>query len=1273
MSDDSPKPFDSSPGYEWRSNGPSFASSPARELAPGIEGNGGYFQPRCAYAPLRHPPPAAPSAIAATAPAARSFNDRYRAQQDAYVAKTQKDQEDYERYHQNSNNDGGVNSDSGGESPALDIFRARLHCGHDADTLDLLDSIDPSQVALDNPETRNRLDWQLMLTSVLTGSVMTAEKHRLSGTNEKDIKSRAEVMDEVWLGIRAKAFKKPLDEHKQYIADARLQIDPILEKIITFQVTDDPSTSPSQQIENLLQQIERCERLYPNLAALRKTHPKSTSNLFEYKYAALITWSTVTKSIQTQFQVLKSWVENDDLDVARSTNTSSGIEDSSSFILRVLKENGLGRTFEKKTLAVLNKLIEKAKREMIANAQAWKEMNLPTYLDDLLRLVNFPTKLIEEALQMRLKYAKKPAADRVDKVDQLISDFRLSINLAIRIKREYTEILSPQPGWDLPPCIDENFDQVVCDIIAFYFHLIGLQISTGGSPGLNKEDNSVTFRDVELLEVEWAFMRDEVCPVIGGASALAADNFCQLTSAIFSRMAQYIKSSFPGHAALSQDHDTIVTEMAKGDFAKEQSRLLDNIRSRCRKLLSFTKRLTPGLENALEGTIHNLPAFIEVLQESGHFLAYTASVEQDHVYIIADSALIHETSRISKIVQSSFVVNEPREQSEDYTPYVFLLAPVEYFNWTGLVMDVDLNLTTDTVPEVKWGDFRLITETAEGCHKKIMNAKRRVLDFAENLVSFKPEKRANNQKIQQHLQKTKKQIYRFSTCIIDCVKVVRERAQGRNCQELVQNFFTFAADLGQDKRTVRMMQPVHRLSHHQKLIRLAIWWVNFIVSDCVSTDRRTFRWAVAALEFAVTMTRGNNVLTITEEEFTTLRIHVGDCMALLVSHFDIMGARSHLAQQEEDARLAGLKKSGVLRVAPNISQELEDDLALEKLRASVLEKLAAIDDKRKLQQQSQHMVGKVLDDTVSENRSLMQLASSLSNITMRWQQDRFIGCGTFGDVYAAINLDSGDLMAVKEIRMQDPQTMKNKIRVIRDEMRALETLDHPNIVQYYGIEVHRDKVYIFMEYCVGGSLSRLLEHGRIEDETVLQVYALQMLEGIAYLHDRRIVHRDLKPENILLDHAGLIKFVDFGAAKMLARQGKTRTGENDATARTRLGSMTGTPMYMSPEAITGGNTGRLGAMDIWSVGCCLTEMATGKRPWPNMDNEWAIMYQIAAGQKPTFPRPEELSVAGRRFIARCLEPNADKRPSAAELLTDPWIMIIRDMNGLCDPQTPDTT
>lgn len=117
--------------------------------------------------------------------------------------------------------------------------------------------------------------------------------------------------------------------------------------------------------------------------------------------------------------------------------------------------------------------------------------------------------------------------------------------------------------------------------------------------------------------------------------------------------------------------------------------------------------------------------------------------------------------------------------------------------------------------------------------------------------------------------------------------------------------------------------------------------------------------------------------------------------------------------------------------------------------------------------------------------------------------------------------------------------------------------------------------------------------------------------------------------------------------------------------------MTGTPMYMSPEVITGQSTAKNGIVDIWSLGCCVLEMATGRRPWANLDNEWAIMYHIAAGHKPQLPSTDQLSEAGRKFLSRCLEHDPANRPSAVELLSDPWIVQIRQAAfGSSDGSTP---
>lgn len=148
----------------------------------------------------------------------------------------------------------------------------------------------------------------------------------------------------------------------------------------------------------------------------------------------------------------------------------------------------------------------------------------------------------------------------------------------------------------------------------------------------------------------------------------------------------------------------------------------------------------------------------------------------------------------------------------------------------------------------------------------------------------------------------------------------------------------------------------------------------------------------------------------------------------------------------------------------------------------------------------------------------------------------------------------------------------------------------------------------------------------------------------------------------------MIKYVDFGAAKVIARQGKTLIAGAQGKSE-KAKSMTGTPMYMSPEVIKGENPGRAGAVDVWSLGCVILEMATGRRPWASLDNEWAIMYNIAQGNPPQLPSGEQLSPQGIDFLNRCFIRDPKLRASAAELLQHEWIMAIKSQVSI-DPGTP---
>ena len=601
----------------------------------------------------------------------------------------------------------------------------------------------------------------------------------------------------------------------------------------------------------------------------------------------------------------------------------------------------------------------------------------------------------------------------------------------------------------------------------------------------------------------------------------------------------------------------------------------------------------------------------------------------------------------------------------DEPAYLIILSPNDPFIWQGLVVmlslpKVDLNLEARRVrlvadgtqarlalakshfTSVFFGDSSDNSSTADSDENGSDSETSRNPSQSPMHLLCVVEQQAHLPNVNRELRKITRATNKLAETIVGSVHQVREALRdSEGYQELLENWYMFASDHGQHAQ--KHMEPGSFSKFARMLTKLAISWVAFICDDCDPTDRKTFRWAVTALEFAMTRTHGTNILHLPDDEFALLRQKVASCMTLLISHFDILGARSSFEANKEQERLAELRRmegmmnrnlNGSRPVSP-VSETTMENQSLRLRWKEPLSRLEELEATRYLIESQQRNVGRVVDEEKLEDKSLLFLASSTSNISIRWQQGRFIGSGAFGSVYLAVNLDSGGLMAAKEIKFQDMNHLSNLYQQIKDELSIMEILQHPNIVEYYGIEVHRDRVFIFEEYCQGGSLATLLEHGRIEDESVLQVYTMQMLDGLAYLHSQGVVHRDIKPDSefcirgprffdlhcgiqtdVLLDHLGVIKFVDFGASKLLAKghhKTMVRNGKSvappflDPGARRPSHSLTGTPMYMSPEIIKNDHRGRHGAMDLWSLGCVVLECATGRKPWSqNLDNEWFV-------------------------------------------------------------------
>ncbi|KAJ4955397.1 hypothetical protein NE237_012180 [Protea cynaroides] len=258
----------------------------------------------------------------------------------------------------------------------------------------------------------------------------------------------------------------------------------------------------------------------------------------------------------------------------------------------------------------------------------------------------------------------------------------------------------------------------------------------------------------------------------------------------------------------------------------------------------------------------------------------------------------------------------------------------------------------------------------------------------------------------------------------------------------------------------------------------------------------------------------------------------------------------------------------------------------------------------------------------------------------RWKKGKLLGRGTFGHVYVGFNSESGEMCAMKEVVLfSDDAKSKESAKQLGQEIALLSRLRHPNIVEYYGTETVDDKLYIYLEYVSGGSIYKLLqEYGQL-GEHAIRSYTQQILSGLAFLHAKNTVHRDIKGANILVDPNGRVKLADFGMAKHI-------TGQSCPL------SFKGSPYWMAPEVIKNSNGCNL-AVDIWSLGCTVLEMATTKPPWSQFEGV-AAMFKI--GNSKDLPEiPDHLSEDGKNFVWRCLQRNPLHRPTAAELLEHPFV------------------
>lgn len=1178
--------------------------------------------------------------------------------------------------------------------------------GGSTDSLESFSNIE-TQLALEqlsnNHLVRERLEWQTMLSSVLNGDIVKSEKTKLAKRKPDEILLNHN--DLIWLELKAWLNGRTVEDQRKSLEYSKTTADEVFEEILNYK--NEKEENPEVVIEEakiLLNKYYKVVGYWKNLPNMNLEKPVTKTSNFVSRIEALNSLINSYEGLQYEIEALKQWTQNDDLDVTftkDSLDTEGIFKNDRSFAEQIMKEKDIEGIFQKKIFFKHAPWMFKSKLVFLKQQNSIHEMRLPLPVDKLHSLLTFPLRLIQEIISIRLEYARKLKKPTMMMIDQMIDDFSTYIKLSVQIKHTLMEYRS---GWSLKVEISDAFDAKVVEAIEFLFKLLHLKL-------IDSSKNSFkTFKEPDILFAHWENLKNFGC-YISGASKVIAQGFANITIRLLNRL----------HLYIMEEQRNSVDLVTSDDARKWVVEVIENVGAFKRKTNRFSNVLTKAFQNSVLYNIKDHSMLLERLRNSGHFLIYTGGIlEQNGIYLIASEELLGcSDDEIMDIIKSTkigsdlipkveinnsltiynppedltlpeamFVQKErrngvsyyhlkqddltqrvgirgkggsstaPEEEGEELVQlenklkmlgYVLVFCPTKPMVWNGEMY----NLTSEeplTMEEFGLSvEEDVIVMLNQGSTYALDYQVDRFQHFAGDAISIREKKCAINS-IETALQRINKSYFRMTYIVLKNFGSVQKNVTLQTNESVFFNIaYLFVKDFAKNFLLLNVATPETKAIIIRLMIQISIDWLTFVLDECDPANPETFRWCVPAMEFAMRMTNGWNILGIEEKEFKLLKEKIARCMSLLISHFDITGARSREAERI-DAQ----------QTRPNFDIDDADDDMILAVNSEM--RMNAITDMEKVVKVKRHYsVGKVIDDTDNQSKLLKSLASSISNLSIRWQKRSFIGSGSFGTVYSAVNLDTGDILAVKEIKIQDAKSMKQIFPSLKEEMRVMEILNHPNIVQYYGVEVHRDKVNIFMEFCEGSSLASLLEHGRIEDEMVTQVYTLQLLEGLVCLHQSGVVHRDIKPENILLDRNGVIKYVDFGAAKLIAKNGSKRISLDANNKSTGGKDMIGTPMYMAPETVTGQGHGKFGSDDIWSLGCVVLEMVTGRRPWANLDNEWAIMYHVAAGHLPQFPTKSEISSAGRKFISRCLIQDANKRATAMELLLDPWISQIRNI------------
>lgn len=467
-----------------------------------------------------------------------SSGNRYYSQEKAYLRKIQHDTTEDSSGRQLGNTiaHSDVDSDSDDDSDLLPreaMGLGGVGTSFDDEYTDNVTSYPFLEASYNHEEMENdeslpeRLEWQAMLASVLTGEVVRSEKRRLKTTTDGTIKE-----DDLWLEIRARMCGRTFEDQKRVIEDARANLEPTLQEIMQFKITNpDDLDLTLSEVNRTLLKLEYCEQLWQSTKLVKLKSALYCDEAFQRHIEALTSWATITEWIFREIHLLQLWTGNEAADPTHPPDSSkhNHMIEATSLVERVLKQEDLMTVFDEKIKSNIGPVIERAREGHVHFREEFTKIGLPVYVEGLEKLMKFPIKLIQEIVSLRLVYAKRMTNPTVMLVDQMIEDLSLYMNIALLVKERNAEYIQPVSDitW-MTYKPDSLFDKTVLDCVVFFFELSQSKF-TDNSPAQSHRG----FKEIDKFESQYNFLEQVGRYVEGGEVVVAIQSWYVLL--MFSR------------------------------------------------------------------------------------------------------------------------------------------------------------------------------------------------------------------------------------------------------------------------------------------------------------------------------------------------------------------------------------------------------------------------------------------------------------------------------------------------------------------------------------------------------------------------------------------------------------------------------------------------------------------------------------------------------------------------------------------------------------------